>query len=327
MSSRREFITLLGGAAAAWPLAARAQQPAKLPTIGFFSAGSAAALGHWVAALVQRLHELGWSEGGTVAIEYRWADGHEERLAEIAAEFVRRKVDIIVTHSAAPVVAAKQATSTIPIVFAVAADPLGTGLITSLARPGGNVTGLSFQATDLAAKRLELLREVVPGLRRLAILANVSNPGVILEMNEVQAAARTLGLAVTTLEIRRSEDIPPAFDRLGDRAEFLYVCADPLLTTNRIHINILAAGAHLPTIYPTREYVEAGGLISYGPNIPVMFRRAGDYVDKILRGTKPGDIPVEQPTKYDLVVNLIAARAVGLSVPPTLLTRADEVIE
>jgi putative ABC transport system substrate-binding protein len=325
--NRRRLITLLGGAVAAWPLVARAQQPAKLPTIGFFSAGSAAALGHWVAALVQRLHELGWSEGGTVAIEYRWADGHEERLAEIAAEFVRRKVDIIVTHSAAPVVAAKQATSTIPIVFAVAADPLGTGLITSLARPGGNVTGLSFQATDLAAKRLELLREVVPGLRRLAILANVSNPGVILEMNEVQAAARTLGLAVTTLEIRRSEDIPPAFDRLGDRAEFLYVCADPLLTTNRIHINILAAGAHLPTIYPTREYVEAGGLISYGPNIPVMFRRAGDYVDKILRGTKPGDIPVEQPTKYDLVVNLIAARAVGLSVPPTLLTRADEVIE
>jgi putative ABC transport system substrate-binding protein len=325
--SRRQFLRLLGGAAAAWPLAARAQQTGKLPTIGFFSAGSAAALGHWVAALVQRLRELGWSEGGTVAIEYRWADGHEERLAEIAAEFVRRKVDIIVTHSAAPVVAAKQATSTIPIVFAVAADPLGTGLITSLARPGSNVTGLSFQATDLAAKRLELLREVVPGLRRLAILANVSNPGVILEMNEVQAAARTLGLAVTTLEIRRSEDIPPAFDRLGDRAEFLYVCADPLLTTNRIHINILAAGAHLPTIYPTREYVEAGGLISYGPNIPDMFRRAGDYVDKILRGTKPGDIPVEQPTKYDLVVNLIAARAVGLSVPPTLLTRADQVIE
>jgi putative ABC transport system substrate-binding protein len=327
VSTRREAITLLGGAAAAWPLAAGAQQGRKPPTIGFFSAGSAAGLSHWVAALVQRLRDLGWSEGGNVAIEYRWADGHEERLAEIAAEFVRRNVDIIVTHSAAPVAAAKQATSTIPIVFAVAADPLGTGLITSLARPGGNVTGLSFQATDLAAKRLELLREIVPALRRLAILANVSNPGVILEMNEVRAAARTLGLAVTTLEIRRSEEIPPAFDRLGDRADFLYVCADPLLTTNRIHINILAAGAHLPTIYPTREYVEAGGLISYGPNIPEMFRRAGDYVDKILRGAKPGDLPVEQPTKFDLVINQITARAVGLGLPPTLLTRADEVIE
>jgi ABC-type uncharacterized transport system substrate-binding protein len=324
---RRDFIALLGSTAAAWPLAARAQQAAKVPTIGFFSAGSAAALEHWVAALVQRLRELGWSEGSTVAIEYLWADGQEQRLHEIAAEFVRRRVDVIVTHSAAPVIAAKQATSSIPIVFAIAADPIGTGLIASLARPGGNVTGLSFLGTDLAAKRLELLREIVPGLRRLAILANVSNPGVMLEMNEVQATAGTLGLAVTPLEIRRSGDIPPAFDGLGDRAEFLYVCADPLLTTNRIHINILAAGAHLPTIYPSREYVESGGLISYGPNIPALFRRAGDYVDKILRGAKPGDIPVEQPTKFDLVVNLVAARAVGLQIPDKLLALADEVIE
>jgi putative ABC transport system substrate-binding protein len=324
---RRAFITLLGGAAVAWPVTAKAQQPAKVPTIGFFSAGSAAALQHWVAALAQRLRELGWSEGSTVAIEYLWADGHEERLYEIAADFVRRRVDVIVTHSAAPVIAAKQATSSIPIVFAIAADPIGTGLIASLARPGGNVTGLSFLGTDLAAKRIELLREIVPGLRRLAVLANVSNPGVILEMNEVQATASTLGLAVTPLEIRRSEDIPPAFDRLWDRAEFLYVCADALLTTNRIRINILAAGAHLPTIYASREYVEAGGLISYGPNIPALFRRAGDYVDKILRGAKPGDIPVEQPTKFDLVVNLVAARAVGVQIPDKLLAVADEVIE
>ena len=190
---RREFITLVGGAAS-WPLTSRAQQPAKVPTIGFFSAGSAAALERWVAALVQRLRELGWSEGSTVAIEYLWADGQEQRLHDIAAEFVRRRVDVIVTHSAAPVIAAKQATSSIPIVFAIAADPIGTGLIASLARPGGNVTGLSFLGTDLAAKRLELLREIVPGLRRLAILANVSNPGVMLEMNEVQATAGTLGL-------------------------------------------------------------------------------------------------------------------------------------
>jgi ABC-type uncharacterized transport system substrate-binding protein len=324
---RRKFLATLGGAAAAWPLAARAQQPTKLPTIGFFSAGSAAALGHWVAALVQRLRELGWSEGRTVAIEYRWADGRDERLSEIAAEFVQRRVDIIVTHSAAPVVAAKQATSTIPIVFALAADPLGTGLVASLARPGGNVTGLSFQSTDFAAKRLELLREVVPSLRRLAILANVGNPADALEMNEVQAAARALGLTVSPLEIRRAEDIAPAFDRLADRAEFLFVCADPLLVSNRVRINILAAGAHLPTISSAREYVEAGGLMSYGPNIPDLFRRAGDYVDKILREAKPGDIPVEQPTKFDLVINLIAAKAVGLNVPATLLARADEVIE
>src|SRR5262245_52989982 len=183
---RREFITLLGGGAAAWPLAARAQQPTKLPTIGFFSAGSAAALGPWVAALVQRLRELGWSEGRTVAIEYRWADGRDERLAEIAAEFVQRRVDIIVTHSAAPVVAAKQATSTIPIVFALAADPLGTGLVASLARPGGNVTGLSVQVADLAGKRLEILREVLPGLRRVGVMANA-----VGELGEVQGAART----------------------------------------------------------------------------------------------------------------------------------------
>ena len=187
---RREFIMLIGGAAVAWPLAARAQQAGKLPTIGFFSAGSAAALGPWVAALVQ-LRELGWSEGHTVAIEYRWADGRDERLAEIAAEFVQRRVDIIVTHSAAPVVAAKQATSTIPIVFALAADPLGTGLVASLARPGGNVTGLSFQSTDFAAKRLELLREVVPSLRRLAILGNVGNPANALEMRFKRRPARS----------------------------------------------------------------------------------------------------------------------------------------
>ena len=323
---RREFITLLGGAAA-WPLMARAQQPAKLPTVGFFSAGSAASLGHWVTALVQRLRELGWSEGSTIAIEYRWADGHDERLAGIAAELVQRKVDVIVTHSAGSVAAAKRATSTIPIVFAIAADPLGTGLIASLARPGGNVTGLSFQAIDLATKRLELMREIVPGLRRLAILANAGNPASVLETNEVQAAAGTLGLEATSKEVTRTEDIGPAFDGLGNSAEFLYVCADPLLAINRMRIIVRATGLHLPTIFSAREYIEAGGLIAYGANIPSLFRRAGDYVDKILRGMKPGDLPVEQPTKFDLVVNLIAAKALGLDVPPTLLARADEVIE
>jgi putative tryptophan/tyrosine transport system substrate-binding protein len=224
---RREFITLLGGAAAAWPLAGRAQQRA-MPVIGFLVAGTPLSHGQWVAAFVQRLRELGWTEGRTIAIEYRWGEGRNERFAEIAAEFVRRKVDVIVTSATAAVVAAMQATSVIPIVFAAAGDPVGTGLVASLARPGGNVTGLSIQQTDVAAKRLELLREVVPGLGRLAILANVGSPSVVLDMREVQATARTLGLEVTTLEIRRGEDIAPAFEALKGRGDALYVCIDPL---------------------------------------------------------------------------------------------------
>ena len=294
---RREFITLLGGAAALWPLAARAQQPRKLPTIGFLGANTAAAQSQWTAAFVQRLRELGWIESRTVAIAYRWAEGRSERFAEIAAEFVRLKVDVMVmTGGAVP--AAKQATSTIPIVFPVANDPIGTGLVASLARPGGNVTGLSLQSTDLAGKRLELLSEVVPGLRRLAILANVGFPSAVLEMAEVQAAVRTLGLEAATLEIRRSEDIAPAFEALKARADALYVLTDPSMATNRARINTLALAARLPTMYGTREYVEAGGLMSYGPNFPDLFRRAAEFVDKILRGTKPADIPVEQPTKF-----------------------------
>jgi putative tryptophan/tyrosine transport system substrate-binding protein len=276
---------------------------------------------------VQRLRELGWIEGRTVAIEYRWAEGRSERFAETAAEFIRLKVDVIVTAGTAPVIAAKQATSVIPIVFATAGDPVGNKLVASLAQPGGNVTGLSNQSTDLASKRIELLREVVPSLGRLAIMINVGNPANVLEMGEVQAAGRTLGLEVTTVEIRRAEDIPPAFKALTGRTEALYVVIDPLLNTNRIRINTLALGARLPTMHGIRDYVEAGGLMSYGPNLPDQFRRAADYVDKILRGTKPGDIPIEQPTKYDLVVNLITAQSLGLTIPPMLLARADEVIE
>jgi putative tryptophan/tyrosine transport system substrate-binding protein len=320
---RREFITLVGGAAAAWPLAARAQQPAKLPIIGFLGAATASARSQWVAAFVQRLHELGWIEGRTVAIEYRWAEGRSERFAEIAAEFVRLKVDVIVTYATPPAIAAKEATAVIPIVSAVMGDPVGAGLVASLPRPGGNVTGLSNQSADLAGKRVEHLREVVPGLRRLAVLANVSNPVSGVETGEVQA----LGLDVVTLEIRRGEDIAPAFETLKGRAQALYVAGDPLMITNRVRINTLALGARLPTTYNQREFVEAGGLMSYGPNFPDLFRRAGDYVDKILRGTKPADIPVEQPTKFDLVINLTTAKALGLEVPPTLLARADEVIE
>jgi putative ABC transport system substrate-binding protein len=324
---RREFITLLGSAAAAWPLAAQAQQPAKLPTIGFLGGSTASTQSEWTAAFVQRLRELGWIEGRTVAIEYRWAEGRSERAAEVAAEFVRFKVDVIVTQSTPAVLAAKQATSVIPIVFASAGDPVGTGVVASLARPGGNVTGLSGQATDTAAKRLELLREVVPNLRRLAIMGNVGNPFNVLEMDEVQAAARTLGLEVATLEIRGGEDIAPAFEALKGRAEALYVSGDPLLIINQIRINTLALGARLPTMSIFRHYVAAGGLMSYGPNFPDLYRRAAEFVDKILRGAKPADLPVEQPTKFDLVLNLTTAKVLGLTIPESFLLRATEVIE
>jgi putative ABC transport system substrate-binding protein len=322
---RRAFITLLGGAAA-WPLAARAQQPA-MPVIGYLGANTPSAENQRIAAFVQRLRELGWIEGRTIAIEVRWAGGRNERFAEIAAEFVRLKVDVIVTAGTAAVVAAKQATSVIPIVFAVVGDPVGTGLVSSLARPGGNVTGLSNQSADIVGKRLEQLREIVPDLRRLAILANVGSPLAVLEMREAQGTARTLGLEVVTSEIRRAEDIAPGVDALKGRADALYVVADPLVTTNRIRISTLALGARLPTMHGQRENVEAGGLMSYGPNFPGLYRRAGDYVDKILRGANPADIPVEQPTKFDLVINLKTAKTLGLDMPTTLLATADEVIE
>jgi putative ABC transport system substrate-binding protein len=323
---RRDFIKMVGGSAVAWPLAAGAQQTGKLPTIGFLGADTPSAWSHWVAAFVQRLHELGWIEGRTVAIEVRWAEGRPERYSEIAAEFVWLKVDVIVTVGGA-VLAAKQATSVIPIVFAAAADPLGSGIVASLARPGGNVTGLSIQATDLAGKRVELLREVVPGLRRLAIMVDVGYPAAVLEMGEVQAAVRTLGLEITALEIRRAEEIAPAFEALKGRAEALYVPANPLVNTNRIRINTLALGARLPTMFGLRETVEAGGLMCYGPNFPDLFRRSADFVDKILRGAKAADLPVEQPTKFDLVINLTTAKALGLTIPESFLLRANEVIE
>jgi putative ABC transport system substrate-binding protein len=320
---RREFIIILGGVVA-WPFAADAQQ--KLPTIGFLGASTHSAESQGTAAFVQRLRELGWTDGRTVTVEYRWAEGRAERFAEIAAEFVRLKVDVIVTVGAAAL-AAKQATSVIPIVFAVAADPLGSGLVASLARPGSNVTGLSVQATDIAGKRLEFLKEVVPSLRRLAIIANVGYPAAAVEMDEVQAAARTLGLEITALRIRRAEDIASAFEALKGGADALYVAAEPLINTNRVRINTFALTARLPTMYSFREFVEAGGLMSYGPSFPDLYRRSAEYVDKILRAAKPGDIPVEQPTKFDLVINLTTAKALGITVPPSLLARADEVIE
>jgi putative ABC transport system substrate-binding protein len=323
---RREFITLLGGAAAGWPLAARAQQPGKMPTIGLLGAAAAAVWRPWTDAFVQRLGELGWIQGRTVAIEYRWAEGRPERYAEIADEFVRRNVDVIVTAESA-VAAAKQATSTIPIIFAIGTDPIAAGLVASLSKPAGNVTGLSNVQIDLAGKRLELLREVVPNLRRLAILANVGHPSSLLEMDEVEAGARKLDIAVARLEIRRAEEIAPAFERLKDQADALYVVLSALVAARRTRIITFALAARLPTSFNAREYVEAGALMSYGPDFADRWRRAAEIVDKVLRGTKPANIPVEQPTKFEFVINLSTAKALGLDIPPTLLARADEVIE
>jgi putative tryptophan/tyrosine transport system substrate-binding protein len=324
---RRDFVRAIVGLATAWPLTLRAQQ-SKPPTIGYFGATAAVAEKSRTDAFVQRLGELGWIEGQTVAIEYRWAESQTERFPEIAAELVQHRVDIIVATSIAAVLACKQATTVIPIVFPLAGDPLATGLVASLARPGGNVTGLSNQGADLAGKRLEVLREVNPGLRRFAVLANAEYPGRISEIADIQTAARTLGLNVAVFEIRPAGEVSPVFDTMRkDGAEALYVVGDTFMNSNRARISTLAIQARLPTIYVAREYVEAGGLMSYGANIPHLFARAAELVDKILRGTKPGDIPVEQPTKFELVINLKTAKALGLAVPPSLLAIADEVIE
>jgi putative tryptophan/tyrosine transport system substrate-binding protein len=323
---RRHFITVLGGAAVAWPLVAGARQAGKLPTIGFFGTPSAASWAPYTAAFVGRLRELGWVEGHTVAIEYRWADGREDRYAEIVAQFVQRKVDVIVTGGAG-VLPAKRATSTIPIVFTVANDPLDMGLVASLSRPGGNVTGLSLQARDIAGKRLEFLREAVPRLHRLAIMAGVDYRAAMLEMGMAEAASRTLGIDAVKLQIQQAGDIAPAFAGLGGRADALYVCTGPLLGANQNSIIALAVAARLPTIYGVQGFVRAGGLMSYGPSLADLFRRAAGYVDKILRGAKPADLPVEQPTKFELVINLKTARALGLTMPTTLVALADQVIE
>jgi ABC-type uncharacterized transport system substrate-binding protein len=275
---------------------------------------------------VTRLRELGWIEGSNILIEYRWSQGRTERYAEIAAEFVRLRVDVVVTvGSAVPIV--RQATAVIPIVFAVGIDPVGSGLVASLAQPGGNVTGLSIQANELVGKRIELARELVPQLRRLAIMFNIGNVQPVLEMGETQAAARMLGLEVIPLVIQKAEDIPSAVQGLKTRADAVYVAVDQLMVATQTTIVTSAIRAEMPTIFSTRDFVKAGALLSYGPSYTERFRRAADYVDKILRGTKPGDIPVEQPTKFELVINMKMARTLGLTVPPALLGRADEVIE
>jgi putative ABC transport system substrate-binding protein len=326
--NRRELIALFGGAAAvAWPLAARAQTPRKLPTIGLLVPGTRAAHGPWFAALVQKLNELGWIEGRTVAIEYRWADGRPDRYDEIAVELVRVKVDLIVTTGPAAQ-QARRATSVIPIVLPLSGDPVGVGLAASLARPGGNVTGLSILQPELASKRLELLREVAPTIRRLAIMVNPGFRDVVLEAKEVQALGHSFGIEVIPLNISRAEEIMPALDSLKDSSpDALYVPSDATFNSRRIAINAFALKAGLPTMLAFRELVETGGLMCYGPNYTSMFQRAAEYVDKILRGAKPADMPFEQATKFDLIINLTTAKLLGLKIPESFLLRADEIIE
>jgi putative ABC transport system substrate-binding protein len=322
---RREFIKVIAGSAAAWPLAARAQQTGKLPTVGILGVNSSV-WGPWITAFIGRLRELNWVEGRTIRFEYRWHEGHLERVKANAAELVRQNVDVIVTHgTAVPLI--KQVTTTIPIVFAISFDPVRDALVQSLAHPGGNVTGLSVQSTDLVGKRLELLLGVIPQLRRLAIMGDADYPESVLEVGEGQAVARTLGLEITPLEIRRTEDIAPAFETLKSQTDALYVVSDPLMAASRTRIVTFALSARLPTIFSYRDYVKAGGLMSYGPDYADLFRRAADIVDKILHGTKPGDVPVELPTKFEFVLNLTTAKALELTIPASFLSLADDLIE
>lgn len=322
---RREFIALLGGATAAWPVKARSQQVDKLPTIGFLG-DNASFWGPWTAAFSDRMRELGWIEGRNVAIEYRWSEARPDRIAEIAAEFVQKKVDVIVTYGGA-VATLKQATASIPVIFALANDPVGSGLVAGLSRPGGNVTGFSLQQGDIAGKRLELLRQLVPSLRRLAIMFDARYPASVREMNNVQDTAHNLGLEVAPHGIQRAEDIAPVFDALRGQADALYVVENALLGFNGKRIAALALNVQLPTTFLSAETVRAGGLMSYGADIPALFGRTAEVVNKILRGAKPADIPVEQPNKFDLVINLKTAKELDLTVPDKMLALADEVIE
>jgi ABC-type uncharacterized transport system substrate-binding protein len=327
---RRAFLTLLGGAAAAWPLGGSAQQPAKIARIGYLTSGLAVNP-HLPEAFRRGLHDLGYVEGRNVVIEYRDAEGQLERFPALAAELVALKVDVIVAGNVPQAMAAMQATRTLPIVFAAAADPVASGLVTSLARPGGNVTGLSLMFPELVAKWLELLKQAIPGASRIALLWQ---PGVVGERTEkdilleAEAAARALGVRLQVVEVRGPADFDRAFSEMTKaRTDALAVMSTPTLFGERRRLLDLAANTRLPTVFPYREYLDAGGLIAYGPNVADLYRRIATYVDKILKGAKPADLPVEQPTKFDLIINTTTAKALGLEIPPTLLALANEVIE
>jgi putative ABC transport system substrate-binding protein len=326
---RRDFIALIGGAVA-WPIRVGAQQPAgKIHRIGYLGSGSFAAVPHLDEAFRQGLHELGWVEGQNIVIDYRFAGGEFDRLPDLAAELVRLNVNIIVAGATPSSAAAKKATDTIPIVMIAAGDPVGVGLIKSLARPGGNVTGLSFSVgMETFGKGLELLKEAVPYARRVAVLSNPANPNQPLAISGISSVAKSLGVELQLLEARDGNQFGGAFEAMAkEHASALLVVADTIYINNRKRLVDLAATSRLPVAYGYKEHVEAGGLISYGPSLSDLWRRAAIFVDKILRGAKPADLPVEQPTKFELVINLKSAKALGLTIPPTMLARADEVIE
>jgi len=326
---RRAFITTVGGSILAGPVAVEAQQAGKVYRIGYLSGGSPITSARSVEALRQGLRDLGWVEGQNIVIEYRFAEGRLDPLADLAAELVRLKVDVIVAGPTPPAVAAKKATSTIPIVMANAAQPVEIGLVASLARPGGNVTGMSWAATlEVIGKGVELLKETVPKIRRIAVLANPTNPGNVLAVEDVKAAGRSSGVQLDLLKIRSPGDLDEAFAIINkQRAQALLVVADAMLTLHRQRLAHFAVKNRLPSMHSLREEVEAGGLMSYGPDLVANYRRSAAFVDKILKGAKPADLPVEQPTKYDLVINLKTAKALGLTIPQSILLRADQVIE
>ena len=325
---RRELLTLLGSVAAAWPLAARGQQVAELPRVGVLWPNPLAASGHFVEAFRQGLRELGYVEGLNVTIEFRSAEGRMERLPDLAAELVRLPVDVIQTATSPTIRAAQQATRTIPIVMGNSQDPVAEGFISSLARPGGNITGLTLFSPDLAAKRLELLKEIVPTLTRVAVLWNVDDPALALSLRETVIAAQILRLEVRSLGVRGPSEFETAVrTAIQENAGALIVLEDLFTFRYRTEIATLANSRRLPAMYGLREYAEGGGLIAYGPNLVQIYRRAATYVDKIVKGAKPADLPVEQPTRFELLLNLKTAKALGLDIPPTLLALADEVIE
>jgi putative ABC transport system substrate-binding protein len=325
---RREFITLVGSVAASWPLAARAQQPARIHRIGMLETVSLASNTKNIDALRRGLRELGYVEKQNYVLEYRSADGDAGRFPALAEELVRLRADLIVTRGTPAARAAKNATESIPIVMAAIGEPLGMGVVASLARPGGNVTGLSAFVTELAGKRVELVKELRPGHSIAAFFHNMGNPVVPPQWEETKKAAQTLGIEVTLLDVRTKDDIPAAFETATvRRVDTLLVGIDGLIQENRQLIADLAAKHRLPAIYPSREFVDVGGLMAYGVSYPDLYLRSATLIDKIFRGAKPGDLPVEQPTKLEFIVNLKAANALGLTVPPLLIARADEVIE
>jgi putative ABC transport system substrate-binding protein len=327
---RREFISLLAGTAAASvarPLTARAQQPA-MPVIGFLSPSSAQRTAQLLAAFRQGLNEIGYAEGRTVTIEYGWADGQSDRLPALAAELLRRKVAVFATGGPAAALAAKAASTTIPLVFVSSSDPVQLGLVASFNRPGGNATGVSFIASELVAKQSELLHQLVPNAAVIGVLVNPTSANAEVQLKDVPAAARTLGLEIVVQNASSERDFDAAFAALvQQRAGALVVGSDPLFYTRRQQLAAMATRHALPAIYADREYAEAGGLMSYGTSIAAAFRQAGVYTGRILRGEQPAELPVMQATKFDLTINLITAKALGITVPPGLLVAADEVIE